>query len=91
MNLSRSQRSTPSVSSSKKIGGKNCGVASSSRAETSARKTSVKSSASQPGAEQIALRAYFIAERRRSLGIDGDETSDWIAAEKELLAELKAK
>ena len=91
MNLSRSQRSTSSASSSKKIGGKKSGVASSQRAETSARKTAGKSSASQPGAEQIALRAYFIAERRRSLGIDGDETSDWIAAEKELLAELKAK
>jgi hypothetical protein len=37
------------------------------------------------------LRAYFIGERRRSLGIPGDETSDWVAAERELLAELKTK
>jgi 8-oxo-dGTP pyrophosphatase MutT (NUDIX family) len=37
------------------------------------------------------LRAYFIAERRRTLGIHGDETSDWAAAERELLEELKAK
>jgi hypothetical protein len=91
MNLSRSQRSTSSASSSKKLGGRKSGAASSSRAESSAHKTSLKSSASHPSAEQVALRAYFIAERRRSLGIDGDETSDWIAAERELRAELEAK
>jgi hypothetical protein len=38
--------------------------------------------------EQVALRAYFIAERRRSLGIAGDETSDWVQAEQELIKEL---
>jgi hypothetical protein len=41
--------------------------------------------------EQVALRAYFIGERRRTLGIPGDETSDWVAAEQELLEELKSK
>jgi len=38
--------------------------------------------------EQIQLRAYFIAERRKSLGIGGNETSDWVQAERELLNEL---
>ena len=38
--------------------------------------------------EQVALRAYFIGERRRSLGIAGDETSDWVQAEQELRQEL---
>jgi hypothetical protein len=52
---------------------------------------SVKAAAPHLSAEQVALRAYFIGERRRSLGIHGDETSDWIAAETQLLAELKAK
>jgi hypothetical protein len=42
----------------------------------------------KPTFEQIQLRAYFIAERRRSLGISGDETADWIQAERELLNEL---
>jgi hypothetical protein len=90
MNLPRSQRSTSSTSSSKKLGGRKSGSGSASRAETGAGKAQVKPAA-PPSAEQVALRAYFIAERRRTLGIHGDETSDWIAAEKELLAELKAK
>jgi hypothetical protein len=38
--------------------------------------------------EELALRAYFIGERRRSLGMDGDETSDWVQAEQELNREL---
>ncbi len=40
--------------------------------------------------EQVALRAYFIGERRRNLGIPGDETSDWVEAEREISEELKA-
>ena len=38
-------------------------------------------------ADQIALRAYFIGERRRQLGWSGDEVSDWVDAEKQLLTE----
>jgi hypothetical protein len=38
--------------------------------------------------EQIQLRAYFIAERRRNLGIAGNETSDWVQAERELRNEI---
>ena len=41
----------------------------------------------QPTVEQIQLRAYFIAERRQSLGIHGDSTSDWVQAERELREE----
>ena len=41
--------------------------------------------------EAIAVRAYFISERRRQLGWDGDETTDWIDAEKQLLAEALEK
>jgi hypothetical protein len=44
-----------------------------------------------PSKEQVALRAYFIAEHRRSLELSGDETSDWVQAERELLEELRAK
>ena len=45
----------------------------------------------EPSYEQIQLRAYFIGERRKSLGIRGDETSDWVQAERELAEELAAK
>jgi hypothetical protein len=49
------------------------------------------SKAKQPSYEQVQLRAYFIGERRKSLGIPGDETSDWVQAEIELKTELTTK
>ena len=41
--------------------------------------------------EEIALRAYFIAERRDAMGWPGDSTSDWIEAERQLKAEARRK
>ena len=41
-----------------------------------------------PTFEQVQLRAYFISERRRKLGLPGDESRDWLTAEKELREEL---
>jgi hypothetical protein len=40
---------------------------------------------------EIALRAYFIAERRHKMGWPGDSTSDWVEAERQLKAEAAAK
>lgn len=34
--------------------------------------------------EDISLRAYFIGERRRHLGLPGDPESDWLEAERQL-------
>jgi DUF2934 family protein len=42
----------------------------------------------EPTVEQIQLRAYFIAERRKALGLHGDATSDWVQAERELREEV---
>ena len=59
---------------------------------TGTAKRPVRSSqAKEPSYEQVQLRAYFIGERRKSLGISGDETSDWVQAELELKAELPPK
>ena len=56
---------------------------------TAAAKRPVRSSeAEEPSFEQVQLRAYFIGERRKSLGVPGDETSDWVQAQLELKAEL---
>jgi hypothetical protein len=44
----------------------------------------------KPTFEQIQVRAYFVSEHRRKLGVPGDEHQDWITAEQELLAELTA-
>jgi hypothetical protein len=41
--------------------------------------------------EQIQRRAYFIAERRKSLGYDGNETADWAQAQHELQVEATGK
>ena len=37
--------------------------------------------------EDIALRAYFISEKRQQQGLPGDSLSDWVEAEVQLLAE----
>jgi hypothetical protein len=44
-----------------------------------------------PGIEEIQLRAYFIGERRATLGLSGDSTSDWVQAERELQEEAELK
>lgn len=41
--------------------------------------------------EEIALRAYFLAETRRMSGLPGDELSDWVEAERRILVEKQAK
>lgn len=51
----------------------------------------VKRPAAGPSLDDIALRAYFIAERRKKMGWRGDETSDWVEAERQLLAEAAKK
>ena len=38
--------------------------------------------------DDIALRAYFISEKRRAHGLPGDDRHDWIEAERQLRAEL---
>lgn len=37
--------------------------------------------------DDVALRAYFIAEKRQRLGLHGDSHSDWIEAERQLAAD----
>lgn len=34
--------------------------------------------------EEIALKAYYLAERRKNLGLPGDSESDWLQAERKL-------
>ncbi len=41
--------------------------------------------------DDLALRAYFIAEKRQKLGLTGDSHSDWIEAERQLAAESRPK
>ncbi len=39
--------------------------------------------------DDIALRAYFISEKRRAHGLPGNEDHDWVEAERQLAAESK--
>ena len=41
--------------------------------------------------DDVALRAYFIAEKRQRLGLPGDTHSDWVEAERQLATENGAK
>jgi hypothetical protein len=90
MNVTRSQRSASSAAPAKKSARTKSASNCVDNVATTKGKAPKKVSA-QPSSEQVALRAYFIGERRRTLGIFGDETSDWVAAERELLEETKAK
>ena len=50
-----------------------------------------KTAAVEISSEDIALRAYFIAERRAKMGWHGDSTGDWVEAERQLKAEAARK
>jgi hypothetical protein len=49
-----------------------------------------KAATLSPSFEQVQLRAYFISERRRKLGLPGNDRHDWLTAEQELRQELSA-
>ena len=72
----------------KKSSQRKTGSPSTSKTEVSESKAREKMDA-QLSNEQVALRAYFIGERRRKLGFPGDETSDWVEAKREISEELK--
>lgn len=41
--------------------------------------------------DEIQLRAYFISERRQTMGWPGNSSTDWIEAESQLIAEAKRR
>jgi hypothetical protein len=52
--------------------------------------TPAKSESVQLAPEVVALRAYFISEQRTAQGKPGDSMTDWLEAERQLLAEKNA-
>ncbi len=50
-----------------------------------------KTAAPELSADDIALRAYYLAEHRRSLKLPGDELADWVEAERQLRKEAAKK
>jgi hypothetical protein len=41
----------------------------------------------EPSDDEIRMRAYFISERRKRLGLAGDSNSDWLEAKRQLFSE----
>jgi hypothetical protein len=41
--------------------------------------------------DEIQMRAYFISERRQTMGWPGNSSTDWIEAESQLVAEAKRR
>ena len=57
------------------------------RAATVRKKTAPEISMDEISADDIALRAYYIAEHRRNLSLPGDAVDDWVEAERQLRKE----
>ena len=55
------------------------------------KKASSPVSAREPSDEEIRIRAYFIAERRIQLSLEGDSAHDWIEAKRQLVEEARTK
>ncbi len=53
------------------------------------RRSAAKAKAPSFSTEDVALRAYFIAENRQKHGLPGNSTTDWIEAERQLAEEAK--
>lgn len=51
------------------------------------KKASSLPSVREPSDEEIRIRAYFIAERRIQLSLEGDSAHDWAEAKRQLIEE----
>jgi hypothetical protein len=51
------------------------------------KRASSSASIHEPSDEEIRIRAYFIAERRIQLSLQGDSAHDWIEARRQLVEE----
>ena len=63
--------------------------ASGAAKKTKAKRPPQQSEAAEPSEADIRLRAYFIAERRVQLALQGDPARDWIEARQQLIAEAQ--
>lgn len=80
------------VSTSEPVAPLSASPAEDKPAKKTLRKTTAKA-ANKPAftTDDIALRAYFISEKRQKLGLPGDAHQDWLEAERQLLTESKKK
>jgi len=82
----------PAKPAGKKKPAAKAGKALTAKTPKPAGKKAVKTAARAYTREDVALRAYFIAEKRHAHGHPGNEHQDWLEAERQLAAESsKAK
>ena len=82
----RGKKATAAKRTGAKAGAKKTAAKKSSRRSATA-KSAPGTGAVEPTDDEIRIRAYFIAERRMQLSLDGDPANDWIQARQELIAE----
>lgn len=69
---------------------KKSGIVDRTKGTGKSKATKPKTAAAEISTDDIALRAYYIAERRNAMGWPGDSESDWVEAETQLRAERNA-
>ena len=57
--------------------------------KTKPKRAAQQREATEPSEADIRLRAYFIAERRVQLALQGDPARDWIEARQQLIEEAR--
>ena len=57
--------------------------------KTKTKRAAQQTEAAEPSEADIRLRAYFIAERRVQLALQGDPARDWIEARQQLIEEAR--
>ncbi len=79
-------KAAPKVASDSGVVAKKTAAPKKVAAKTAPKTKPAAKKSAKPTFEDIQKQAYFVAERRQALGLPGDAASDWIQAEKELLA-----
>ncbi|HEV2840614.1 MAG TPA: hypothetical protein VGW39_04750 [Chthoniobacterales bacterium] len=87
---SKPKRKTPAAAPLKKKTTLKKKTAAASK-PSSPKKASREDAVPEPSDEEIRIRAYFIAERRLQLSLQGDSAHDWIEAKRQLVEEAKRR
>jgi hypothetical protein len=84
------KRAKAAKTPSSKAASKKTGAKSGAKKSTP-RRGAKKSGSYEPSDDEIRIRAYFVAERRVQLALDGDPANDWIVARQQLIEEASQR
>ena len=86
----KSRVATKPKTAARSEGGLGTGKPAPAKSKPALAKTGKAQAAGEVRKDDIAVRAYLIAERRQQLGLPGDSLGDWVEAERQLLGERGA-